>query len=339
MQLNGIPALKVCDAGISFILKILIRHMPDLWGNYMVTSKTSWKKGAIIGGILPATFLFLFMGLGPSVATFLLSFTDISGLPNIPFKFVGLANYKEFFFLQNYRDTLDALKRTILFALLVTFLQNGAGLLVAIALNNRLIRGRNFFRAVIFLPVVLGVMVTALCWNLFFGIDGPASIILKLLGSSSAFFADRSIAFYLVIFCQCWMAMGTSMVIFLAGLQGIPKELYEAGDIDGANSWQTFSYITLPLLWSTISVNVLLAIIGSLSTFQMILFTTGGDFDTSTLAMRIFNSAFGVGRNVGGSTGVLRQGYAAAQSMVLFVFVLAATLLSQHFMSRKERDI
>ena len=137
--------------------------------------------------------------------------------------------------------------------------------------------------------------------------------------------------------------MGYSMVIFLAGLQGIPSELYEASKIDGASPSQQFIYVTLPLLWPTVTVNVLLAVIGSLSVYQMILLTTGGGFDTSNLAMRVFRTAFNIGQDItgvaGASSSTMRQGYAAAQSMVLFGIILIVTLVTQYLMNKKEKEI
>lgn len=307
----------------------------------MHTTKNTFSRWAIMFGVLPGILMFVILNLGPSLATSILSFTDITGLPNMPWRFIGLQNYKEFFLLQNYRDTFDSLKRTIIFSSSVTFFQNAVALFVAIILNSKFIRGRNFYRAVIFFPVILGSMVTALIWKLMLNpMDGPVANIFSLVGASSNFFSDRSVSFSLVIFCQCWMNMGYSLVIFLSGLQGIPTELYEAGTIDGTSSAQAFRYITIPMIWSTITINVLLALIGSLSTFQIILFTTGGNFDTDTLAMRIYNVAFGMGgSNVSGAGGALRQGYASAQSMVLFVIVLLVTLAAQTVMNRKEKNI
>ena len=137
--------------------------------------------------------------------------------------------------------------------------------------------------------------------------------------------------------------MGYSMVIFLAGLQSIPGDLYEAARIDGASPFQLFIYVTMPLLWATISVNVLLAIIGSLSPYQMIMMTTGGDFDTSNLAMRVFRTAFNIGSDRTGVSGAgsntMRQGYAAAQSMILFSLIFVVTIITQFFLNRKEKNL
>ena len=247
----------------------------------MQFNKPTFKKWAIYGGILPGIILYLILGVGPSLATFVFSFTDISGLKGASFHFVGLANYKEYFLHQNYRDYIDVIKRTLIYAGVTTIVQNVIALFVAVLLNNKLIKGRNLWRAIIFMPVILGVMVTSLSWTLFFNsTGGPAAKFLALFGKSSNFFGDQKYAFWLCIFCQIWMYMGWSMVIFLAGLQSISADLYEAGQIDGTTPWQAFKSITFPLLWPSITVNVLMSIIGALSSFQIILLTTGGNFNT-----------------------------------------------------------
>ena len=134
--------------------------------------------------------------------------------------------------------------------------------------------------------------------------------------------------------------MGYSMVIFLAALQNIPADLYEAAYIDGANEWQVFWRITLPLIWSAVTVNTLLAIIGSLQSYELIMTITRGSFNTATLGMMVFATAFGGGGATasGGTVAGMRQGYAAAESMILFLGVLVVTVVSQLVMKKMEAD-
>jgi raffinose/stachyose/melibiose transport system permease protein len=128
------------------------------------------------------------------------------------------------------------------------------------------------------------------------------------------------------------------MVIFIAGLQNVPTELYEAAEIDGANEWQSFWRITFPLIWSALTVNTLLAIIGSLQSFELIMTITRGAFNTATLGMMVFATAFGGGGATasGGGVAGMRQGYAAADGMVLFSAVLVVTIISQVLMRNME---
>lgn len=300
--------------------------------------RTTFSKKAIYLGIFPAVFFYLTINFGPSLATFVLSFTNITGTPGLPWEFIGLRNYREFFIEQNTRDTILVFRNTVIFSLAVTLIQNAVALPIAVTLNNKGLVGRNVYRAIIFLPVVLGVFVTAYTWRLMFNpLDGPIANFISIFGWQSNFFNDPRIALWLVIFCQIWMAMGYSMVINLAGLQAIPNELYEAGLIDGTSGTQAFRYITMPMLWPTVSVNILLAIIGSLQSFQIILFTTGaGNFHTRTLVMHVYANAFNLGGGMG--SGSMRQGYAAAVAMILFLFILTVTIISQRFISRKGMD-
>ena len=299
-------------------------------------AKASFPKWALILGILPAVFLQVVLGIGPSIATFILSFTDITGVSGVPWRFIGLDNYREFFVQQSTRDLLQVIKNTVIFCVAVTVIQNAIALLIAVVLNNKMIKGRGFFRAAVFLPVVLGVLVTSLVWKLVLSpLEGPVSQFIALFGLQSGFFTSASSALGAVIFTQIWMAMGYSMVINLAGLQAIPQDLYEAASIDGTSRWQSFRFITFPLLWLTINVNIMLAIIGSLQSFQVILLTTGGNnMATQTLSARVVFYAFNI--NAGSGAGVMRQGYGATWAMILFIFILTATLIYQRSMKRKE---
>jgi raffinose/stachyose/melibiose transport system permease protein len=303
----------------------------------MHSTNTTFKKWAIYCGVLPGILLYLILNIGPSFASLVFSFTDMSGLRDAPWNFIGLENYKEYFFQQNYRDYMDVIKRTLVYALATTIIQNVIALFVAILLNSKVIKGRSLFRAIIFMPVVLGVVVTSLSWTLVFNTDGPASQFLALLGTSSNFFGDRVAAFPLVIFVQIWMYMGWSMVIFLAGLQSIPADIYEAGKIDGTSSWQAFKSITLPLLWPSVTVNILMSLIGALKAFEIILLTTGGSNNTATLGMNVYANAFGIGKQA--TIVGLRQGYASAMSMILFIIILIFVLISQYLMKKREVEI
>ena len=294
-----------------------------------------FNKQMILLGLLPGMLLYILFRVGPSVATFVFSFTDISSIPGAAVHFIGLDNYKEILFQANARDTLQALVRTIEFSFFTTVIQTAISLFLAIILCKKFVRGKNFYRAVIFLPTILGTTVTGLCFKLFFSKDGLASSFLGLFGVSSNFFGDFNLAFKLVIFCQIWASVGYEMVIFIAGLQNIPSDLYEAASIDGANEWQAFWRVTLPQLWPTVMVNLLVCIVGSLSAFQIIMVTTGGTPQTRTLAMQIYQVAFGIGQRTP-NTG--RQGLASAMSMLLFVFILAATILSQYVMNKFNKE-
>ena len=198
-------------------------------------------------------------------------------------------------------------------------------------LLNLKLKGTNAYRALFFIPVILGVTVNGMMWNLFlYPLDGPAQSILKLFGTRSDFLGSPQSAFAWVIFVQIWSSMGYSMVIFLAGLQNISKELIEAGTIDGATVWQSFYYITFPLLAPTLTTNIMLAVIGSLQSWAIVLVLTGGQFMTSVIGFQIYQNAFGGG---------MRQGYAASISMIQFLLILVVALVVQTYMRRREERL
>ncbi len=302
----------------------------------------AWPAYIVFLCMLPGLLHYIIFRVAPSLTTAVLSFTNITGVVNKPWEFIGFANYREFFFLQNAKDLRNSILRTIIYSGGVTLIQNVLGLFVAIVVNNKLLKGRTFFRAVYFMPVILGVTIVTTIWQLIYSIDGPIYGLLKLLNpSAQPVLANFTLAFPAVIGIQIWMYMGYSMVLFLAGIQNIPGELYEAGYIDGCSEWQCFRYITFPLLWPIITVNVLLALIGSLQSFEIIFTSTHGQYNTATLGMMVFATAFGGTGATASGAGItsMRQGYAAAMSMVLFLGVFTVTAISQYAMSRNEEDV
>lgn len=272
----------------------------------------------------------------PAIGILGISFTDIRSLPFLPTHWVGLDNYFTFFSSAQIAYNLHALKNTFEFAIAVTLFQNVIALLIAVLLNQRL-RGRHFARAVVFMPTILGVTVTGLIFSLIFNPNqGPAASVWKALGASSAFFGDPNLAMVLVIAVQVWSGIGVAMVIYLAGLQAIPRELYEAASIDGASGWQKLRRVTYPLLAPSVTANTLLCIIGSLQSYQLIYVLTGPiNPATQVLSLAIFTQAFGGGQ--GGS--VQSQGYAAAISIVQFVIVMIVSLGILVYLRRRETEL
>jgi ABC-type sugar transport system permease subunit len=277
--------------------------------------------------------LVVLFSLIPAVGILVISFTDIRSLPYLPTSWVGIDNYLTFFSAAQIGYNLTALKNTFVFALAVTFFQNTIALLIAVLLNQRL-KGRNFARAVVFLPTILGVTVIGLIFSLIFNPSaGPAADLWAAFGKSTAFFGDPELAMTLVIFVQVWAGIGVAVVIYLAGLQAIPPELYEVADIDGATSWQKLRFVTIPLLMPSVTANTLLCIIGSLQSYQLIYVLTGpSNPATQVLSLAIFTQGFGGAQ--GGT--VQSQGYAAAISMVQFVIVAVISLATLSYLRRKE---
>jgi ABC-type sugar transport system permease subunit len=298
-----------------------------------------WAKYLPYLGMLPALALYALFGLGPSLATAVFSLTNVTGVSGAPWDWVGFHNYTDFLLGGNARDNQAILIRTGVFCVAVTLIQNGLALLLAVLLNTRP-SGHLFYRSLFFMPTVLGVTIIGLIWTLFFYVDGPADRLFSELKINTSFLTDNSTGFAWVIFVQIWQNLGFSMVIFLAGLQTISAELYQAATIDGGNRWQLFRFITFPLLAGSLTINILLAVIGSLQTYQLIYVLTAGAHNTSTLAYDVYSIGFrgGGGSSTLGSGSSTLLGYGSAVSMIQFAFVLCVVLIVQWYLRRREAE-
>jgi raffinose/stachyose/melibiose transport system permease protein len=298
-----------------------------------------WSRWVPYLLLLPGVIFYLLIALGPSLATTIFSFTNATGLQGAKLDWVGLDNYKEFLFMgQASADNLDALWRTLVFCFFVTTIQFGLGLLVALIINQKL-KGRNIFRTLYFMPVILGAVIQGLIWSLFlFPLGGPMAKILGVFGMHSEFLGGQPAeAFAWVIAIQIWANMGTTMIIFLSGLQTIAGEYYEAARIDGATTWQVFKNITWPLLTPSVNTNLTLNIIGSLQAWQLFLVLLGYRNGTQVLGYLIY--ATGFGQTSGSTSSSFRQGYAAAASIILFLLVLVIGMAVNTVLRRREERI
>jgi raffinose/stachyose/melibiose transport system permease protein len=222
----------------------------------------------------------------------------------------------------------------LIFAFFTVIINNILALLAAVLLNQGL-RGTSFFRALFFLPAILGVTVVAMVWNLFlYPLDGPAQRLIGVFGLRSEFLGSPQTAFPLVIGIMIWASMGFAMVIYLAGLQNIPKELTEAGLVDGANPVQSFFQIVRPLLAPVVTVNLIIGIIGALKEWALVLLLTGGQFNTMVIGLQIYGLGFSATRGASA-----RQGYAAAVSMLQFLLILIIAGTAQYYLRRREERL
>lgn len=258
----------------------------------------------------------------PVVFAFYLSFHrwDIV-VPQKPF--VGVENFREMLF-----DPLfwNALKNTLVFALNVPVGMT-ASLGVALLMNQR-IRGVNLLRTLYFLPSVSSFVAIALVWRWLYNPQfGIANYALELVGLEPiGWLNSPDTAMFSVIAMTVWLGLGYQMVIFLAGLQGIPSELYEASVLDGASAWSRFRHITLPLLQPTTFFVLITSLIGAFQVFTSIYIMTGGGPARSTdvIVYHIYQAAWVS----------LRMGYAAAMSLVLFVIIMVATYIQFKLVGR-----
>lgn len=296
-----------------------------------------WARATPYLLLLPGVLFYFIIALGPSLATAVYSFTDAT-LPGAPVHWIGLENYQEFLLMgQASTDNLAVLGRTLIFSFFVSTIQFVIGLFVAMIINQKL-KGRNLFRTLYFMPVILGAVIQGLIWSLFlYPLGGPLAKLLALFGAQPLFLGGQATeAFAWVIVVQIWANMGTTMIIFLSGLQTIPVEMYEAATIDGANFWQVFQNVTWPLLTPSVNTNLTLNIIGSLQAWQLFLVLLGYKQGTQVLGYLIYATGFA---SAGGTSASFRQGYAAAASIVLFLIVLVIGMFVNTALRRREARI
>lgn len=279
---------------------------------------TGLRREETISGylfILPNLIGFLVFTVFPILFAFYIAFTnwDLSRQP----VFTGLENYAELMadelFWKSLGNTFYYTLGAVPIGILLAF--------ILALLLNRKIRGSTLFRTIYFLPQVTLVVASAIVWNWIYQPDfGLLNYLLSLVGIEgprwiySTTWAMPSV----IIYCN-WMGIAPSALILLAGLQGIPEELYEAAEIDGASSWQSLLNITVPLITPALFFVVVTSLIGAMQTFaQFFVLTRGGPaFATTPMVMYIYQLAFSF----------FRMGYASAVAMVLFAILLVITLI------------
>ena len=238
---------------------------------------------------------------------------------NVDKPYVGLDNYKDLIHDERFRKTVI---NTFYFSGAVIPLQMIIGLAIALMLNTGL-RGRVFLRTIYYLPAVTPFVVSAIVWKWFyngdFGIFNFYLLKAGLIDAPVSFLSEQNLAMPSVIAVTVWAGIGFTMVVYLAGLQSIPEELYEAAKVDGAGPWSRLRHITIPMLRPT---TLFLAVIGIIFSFQqftqVFVMTRGGPVDkTTTMLYYIYESAFQF----------YEMGYASALAFVLFLMLLVFSVL------------
>ncbi|MHB8629051.1 MAG: carbohydrate ABC transporter permease [Aggregatilineales bacterium] len=279
--------------------------------------------------VLPNLLIFSIFILLPMALNFYYAFTGGSEIFPQDRPFVGAHNFQTLAACGDFRNPNSCEEDLFWRAAsnMSGFVVTEVPLMVAVSLAtalilNRQIRARGFFRSVFFFPVLLSPVVVALIWKWILQQDGLLNSLLISLGGNRIFFlGDAAWARFWVIVISAWAQMGFFTLILLAGLQAIPKELYEASAIDGANNWEAFSWLTLPLLMPTMLVVLVLSLIRAVQVFDQVFPFTGGGPGTATLYMvqYIYKTGF--------SDQAHRYGLAAAASVVLAVILLVLTVL------------
>ncbi|GLY88840.1 carbohydrate ABC transporter permease [Actinoallomurus iriomotensis] len=276
---------------------------------------------------LPALALYAFVVLVPSVKGAGFAFTDWDGL-NPARHFVGLGNFRQ---MWSDPAARGALRQTLIIAVAITVIQNALGLALAMGVHS-MVKSRFVLRVLLFAPAVMTPVVTAALWKYLLAPDGAINGLLDGVGLGSwqqNWLGQGDLALGSVIGVIVWQFAGYSMVIFLAGLQGIPAEIHEAAAVDGAGAWQRFRRIVLPLLAPATTVNLMLSIIGGLKLFDQVwVMTAGGPGNaTETLSTLIYKNAFQFNE----------YGYSVAIAIVLTIFVAIISSGQYGLLRRQER--
>jgi multiple sugar transport system permease protein len=270
--------------------------------------------------IAPWLIGFIVFGAGPIIASAFISFTrwPLIAWPT----WVGLDNYRRLAADPLFYVTL---KNTLCFGAGSVFLGIIVAFLLALLLNQQ-VRGMAIFRAIFYLPSVVAGIATALLWVLVFNPDyGLINYLLSLIGiHGPGWLTSTNWVIPALIIMSVW-GSGNTMIIYLAGLQGIPHHLYEAAAIDGAGNWAKFWHVTVPMMSPVIFFNMIVGFITSLQAFVLILIMTGGGPANASLVygLYIYQTAFQY----------FDMGYASALAWVLFVFIMIITLI-QFYVSR-----
>ena len=264
--------------------------------------------------MLPVIIGLLLFYLGPMIASLYFSFTDYDMLSSA--EWIGLENYRD---LADDEIFWKSLRVTVMYSAISVPLVLILALCLALLLNQK-IGGMTGFRTVYYLPTVMSGVAVATLWKWIFNTDyGVLNLLLDKIGiRGPAWLTDESWAIWALILTSVW-TVGGSMLIFLAGLQSIPADLYEAAEIDGAGAWSRFRNITVPLLSHVTFFNLVLGIIGALQVFTegWVLTRGGPNNSTMLLSIYLYRNAFEY----------LKMGYASALAWVMFLIVLMLTLV------------
>jgi ABC-type sugar transport system permease subunit len=283
--------------------------------------------------ILPTILFFLVFIAMPFFRALGISLTEWAGYDQP--RFVGLQNFGNL--LQD-RVFWISLKNTFLFAGVTTVLQTVIPLLVAVLIHAGW-RGSIFFRTVLFVPVIISFVVSALLWRMIydanFGVLNNLLIAIGLEAWTHPWLAEPETVMPSIILVSLWQSLGFYMLIFYAGLQGIPAELYESASLDGANTWQRLLFVTVPMLWPITTVVIVINIIGGVKVFELIyVMTTGGPNHASeVLGTYLYVTAFGA--TGGGSPSM---GYAASIGVVILILAMIGTII-QFRLTRERANV
>lgn len=320
-------------AGVKTISTNNTNGKPSAEDALKARKKRNLKRSLVAYSFIAPNFIgFAVFTLVPIIFAFILAFTEWDG--NNPIQFVGLDNFKALF---KDKFFIASLKNTIIYSIGTVPLTLVASLGLAVVLNQK-VKGRAFFRTLGFFPYVASLVAITSVWTMIFhSSKGPVNALLFFVlnvpkADLPNWFTGNLVIVMLILF-SVWKYMGYYMVIYLAGLQGIPVELYEAGKIDGANSWQRFRYITWPALKPTSFFVIIMLTINCFKIYDIAVMMAGGStgiLSTSSMVLvyYIYQNAFNY----------WKLGYSSAIAMVLFVLVLGVTIIQFRGESKYTND-
>ncbi|WP_399207250.1 carbohydrate ABC transporter permease [Sutcliffiella rhizosphaerae] len=271
----------------------------------------------------PTLFVLALFIIGPILYAFFLSFHKVQLLGTATYDFVGLSNFTN---ITDDGRALRALWNTFKYVIIVVPTQTLLALILAATLNAGL-KGQSFFRIVYFLPTLTSSAVLTLIFMWMYNQNGLVNKLLSIIGLPGYnWIGDPSVALTAIMIMNIWATAPFFMVIYLAALQDIPESLYEAAELDGANAFKKFLYITVPNLRPVTSFVVIMGLIGTFQLFDQSFIFSGGsggpDNSTLTVVLLIYQYAF---KSLG------TMGYAAAIAVMLSLVILVATLLQRKF--------
>ncbi|MGN7360630.1 carbohydrate ABC transporter permease [Paenibacillus sp. SAF-054] len=278
--------------------------------------------------LVPILLIFTVFYLSPALLGLLYSVTDAS-ITTSGIRFVGLENYKLVF--SEGSAFVTSIWNQFKFAFFDSFGKTILGLLIAVLLNRKF-KGNHLLRALVYMPIMFGTIVVGIVFNYILSYEGFFNGMLKsagLGGLARDWLGDFDLALYSVIAVDVWVGVGWSVLLILAALQSVPKEIMECAEIDGAGPVRRFFSMTLPFILHAVNLSFLLSVISGLKAFEIIYAMTGGGPGHATEVMTTF-----LAKSM--SSGSI--GYPAAISVCQFIIITVVALTINHFASKREME-
>lgn len=286
----------------------------------------SQKDKTLLFMVLPAVILFVLFNTIPLIRGAFYSLTNYRGYGT--YDFVGFRNYIDLFTDIRIRNSYLF---TFKYAIAGTILVNGLSLILAMALNSK-IRAKSFLRGAYFLPNVLGGLIVGYIFSFIFTYILPAvGTALDIGWLQNSILADERFAWIGVLIVGVWQSVAMNTIIYISGLQTIPADIYEAGMIDGANVWQTFKKLTLPMLMPFVSINLILSTKNMLMVFDQIMsLTKGGPAQsTESISYLIYRNGMDGGQ----------FGFQSANAVLFFAVIVIFSIIQMKITSKKEEQL